>query len=308
MRSLRFLKCWRRPSRTGRQAQPARRRTARPELEGLEDRRLLSATLVSRALPAPPVQIPALLAAVHPAKPPVQAQAADRIFNVDVGLGSGLLNSVLNLTSEIRSMEKAIDAVLAEVPGWHLTANLERTPKLSAHVGGMIDEAANGTLKGASLSLIVSANASASIEGWYGYSLVHIGFGVTVDLSAKVSASASYSPGRGWIFGGRAELSASVKGFAEATLPGWKAEVYAQGSLNSSLFITTTGMVSGNASLSGTVGADLQRYDPQRKKWITVLDASYSLSPFPLPGYTVNTVSLFHSAVSSAVPNGQLLL
>ena len=105
--------------------------------------------------------MPAISAAIQSAAPTVQTQAADRIYNVNIPLGGGILSQITNVVSELHNMESAIDSVLNEVPGWHLTADIDKTPTFSGHVTGSIDEAANGMLKSASLSLSVSADASA---------------------------------------------------------------------------------------------------------------------------------------------------
>jgi hypothetical protein len=252
--------------------------------------------------------VPALTAAVQSAAPKVQAQAADRIFNVNIQLGGGVLSQVVNLVSELDNLQRNVDSILAEIPGWHLTADIDKVPSFSGYVSGTIDEAANGALKSASLRLTVSADASATIEGYYGISVLHVGLGATAELTASVTASASYSTTRGWTFGGYASLGGSVRGFAEATAGLWMGELYAQGTVSSPLSVGSYGVVSGSVVLGGSVGADIQQYNIFQRQWNTIYDRSLSLGQYSLAHYGFNAVSLFQNAVNIAAPGSGVVV
>ena len=109
------------PSTKGRR--PGKARSARRlAMERLEGRTLMSASPLSltTGMAATSGQImPAISAAMQSAAP--MAQAADRIFNVNVQLGGGILSQITNVVSELDNMEATIDSVLNEVPGWHPT-------------------------------------------------------------------------------------------------------------------------------------------------------------------------------------------
>ena len=163
------------------------------------------------------------------ASPQLQAPAADRIYSVNIPIGGGILSQITNVVSELQNMENTIDSVLNETPGWHLTADLNSPPTFSGQIRGTIDEASNGMLKSASLSLTVSADASATIEGYCGISVLNVGLATTLDLDESLTASASYSTGRGWIFGGSATVSGTLTGSANATAALWKGELMRRG-------------------------------------------------------------------------------
>jgi hypothetical protein len=288
-------------------------RPSRPfRLEILEGRAMLNASPVSLAssMVVPPAQLaPAIAAAVQSAAPKTQAQAADRVFNVNVQLGGGILSQIMNLTSELHNVEGAVDSVLAEIPGWHLQADVDKVPQFSGHVTGTIDEAANGALKSASLSVSLTADAAATVEGYYGISLVHVvGLGVTADVTANVTASASYSAGHGWTFGGSAKLAASVTGFAESTAAAWKGSLYAQASLTSTMYVGSSGMVTGNTVLSGSVGADIEQYNLAKKEWDPILTDSFSLGQKSFLSYSFDAVTIFQDAVNAAMPGGGIFV
>ncbi len=271
-------------------------------LESLERREMMSAspiTMTTVAAVKPAAVVPAIMSAVQSAAPKVSSQAADKIFKVDVQLGGGILSQITNLSSELRTMDKAIESILGEIPGWHLTADIDKTPQFSGHVTGTIDKAPNGTLKSASLGLTVSADVSATIEGYYGISVLHVGLGATADLSESIAATANYTA-CGWAFGGSVTASGSLKGFADATLAAWKGELYAQGNITSTLAINNSGAVSGNLVLSACVGADIQQYSLLKKQWIVYHDWSYSLGKKSY-GYNFNAVSVFQKGVDQVM-------
>ena len=235
------------------------------------------------------------------------AAAADHIYSVNIPLGGGILSQILNVISELQNMENTIDSVLSETPGWHLTADLNSPPTFSGDVSGMIDEAANGTLKSASLGLTVSADASASIEGYCGISVLHVGLGATLDFDESLTASATYSAGRGWTFGGSARVSGTLTGSANATAALWKGELYAQGNITSSMSLNSSGTVSGNLVLSATVGADIQQYSFLQNGWVPFWNQSLPLGQKSF-GYSFNAVSLFQDGVNLAYPGAGIIV
>jgi hypothetical protein len=247
--------------------------------------------------------MPAISAAIQSAAPTAQTQAADRIYNVNIQLGGGILSQITNVVSELHNMESAIDSVLNEVPGWHLTADIDKTPTFSGHVTGSIDEASNGMLKSASLSLSVSADASAAIEGYCGVSVLHVGLGVAAELDENLTASASYSAGRGWAFGGYVMASGSLTGSADATAVGWKGELYAEGNITSCMCVNSSGTVSGSLVLSASVGADIQDYSYLKWQWVPYWNDTIYLGQRSY-GYNFNAVSLFQDGVNLAIPGG----
>jgi hypothetical protein len=293
-----------------------RNRTLR--IETLDRREMLSVSPIAMpagvALDSAHV-MPAIMAAAQPAgqalasaAPKGQAQAADRIFNVNIQLGGGILSQITNVVSELNNIEGTIDSLLNEIPGWHLSADVDQTPTFSGQVRGTIDEASNGALKSASLSLTVSADASATIEGYYGISLIHVvGLGATVDLTDSLTASANYSAGRGWAFAGSLTASGTLTGFAESTVVGWKGEIYAQGNITSTMSVNSSGTVSGNLVLNATVGADIQEYSLPQKQWVTYWDKSFSLGRASY-GCRFSAVSLFQDGVNLAIPGGGILV
>ena len=272
-------------------------------IEPLERRELMSVSPIAKttiAATEPAEIVPAIMAAVQSAAPKASSQATDKIFKVDVQLGGGILSQITNLASELRTMDKAIESILGEIPGWHLTADIDKTPHFSGHVTGMIDEAPNGALKSASLGLTVSADVSATIEGYYGISILHVGIGATADLSESMTATANFSTSHGWAFGGSVTASGSLTGFAEATLAIWKGELYAQGNITSTLAINNSGIVSGNLVLSASVGADIQQYSLPKKQWLVYLDQSYSLGKKSY-SCSFTAVSLFQKGVDQVM-------
>ena len=125
-------------------------------------------------------------------------------------------------------LEKAVNSVLNLIPTWHLDVDADKPPTFEGHVTGTLDEAPNGALKTASLSVTVSADADATIEGYFGNTFLHVGVGVTAELEGEVAATASYSTSHGWTFGGSVTVTGSLKGFAEETVLAWQGELYAK--------------------------------------------------------------------------------
>ena len=286
------------------------RSTRRLTVESLEGRTLMSASPLSltTGVTATPGQImPAVAAAIQSAAPKAQAQAADRIFNVNIQLGGGIISQITNVISELRNMEASIDAVLGEIPGWHLTADVDKAPTFSGRVTGSIDEAANGAMKSASLSITVSADASATIEGYYGVSVFNIGLGATAELDESLTASASYSTSRGWAFGGSLMVSGTLTGSANATVALWKGDLYAQGNITSIMSVNSSGTVSGSLVLSATVGADIQDYSLLQKQWVTYWNHSIPMGQKSY-AYSFNAVSLFQSGVTLAFPSAGIIV
>ena len=275
------------------------RRTHALRFESLENRRMPSgstATLSAHIQVNSTSAMPAVMAAANSVK--TNTQAADRLFTVNVQLGGGVLSQIMNLSSEINNMSSAVDSVLGEVPGWHLQADFDDAPQFSGHVTGTVDEAANGTLKTASLSITVSGDFSATIEGYYGISILHIGVGVTANLSGIYTASATYSTSRGWTFAGSGNLSGSLTGFAEETALAWEGELYVQGSVTGSMAINNSGIASGGIVLAGSVGAAVEQYNLLRRSWVPYSGASYSLGQRQLGSFVINVVPFFQDALN----------
>jgi hypothetical protein len=212
-------------------------------IEALEARTLLSAVPMT-------VSVPAVTAAA----------AGDTVIPFHVQVGGTALDTILGVATKIDTLEQAVDAYLNEIPGWHLTGGIDTTPTYSGSVDGSLDIAANGILRSANVTLTGSADIGATIEGYYGISVLHVGVGVAADLSANVSATASYSVDtNAWNFGGSASLVGYVKGYASATAWPVKGEVYIQGNVNGSAAISSSsGMASASMAVVGTVGADAQ--------------------------------------------------
>ncbi len=292
-------------SRSTKGRRPSKARSARRlVLESLEGRTLMSASPLSltTGMAATSGQImPAVSAAIQSAAPKIQAPAADRIYNVNIPLGGGIISQITNVISELHNVEGAIDSVLAEIPGWHLTADVDKIPTFSGYVSGSIDEAANGALKSASLSVTASADVSASIEGYYGISVFNIGLGATAELDESLTASASYSTSRGWAFGGSLKVSGTLTGSANATAVLWKGDLYAQGNITSIMSVNSSGTVSGSLVLSASVGADIQDYSLSQKTWLVYWNKSIPLGQKSYC-YSFNAVSLFQNGVSLEYP------
>jgi hypothetical protein len=289
-------------SRKTRRSEKARG-TRRLAIECLEGRTLMSASPlgVSTATVAGKIA-PAVSAAVQSAAPKVQAPAPDRIFSVNYQLGGGILGQIINLKNEIDGFEQSVDAVLSEIPCWHLEADIDRTPSFSGYISGTIDEASNGALKSASLSLSITGSMPATVEGYYGMGYLNIGLGATVNVADTLNASATYTTGRGWTFGGYDTLSGSLTGFAQATAAIWKGELYSTGNLTSVMTVSPGGIVYGNTVLTGYAGADIQQYNPWNGSWNNIWDNSLRLGQYSLPQFSFNSVALFQDGVSLAAP------
>jgi hypothetical protein len=214
--------------------------------------------------------------------------AGDVVIPIHAQVGSTALETVLGVAAKIDSVEKAIDAYLNSVPGWHLTGGFDKTPTYAGMVDGNVVLGANGLMKSANVSLSASGDIAAAIEGYYGISVLHVGAGVAADLSASVNASAAYSlADNTWSFGGAASLAGYVKGYAAATAWPLRGEVYVQGTLSASAALNAaSGVASANLAMVGSVGADA-KIQSLFGGWTTVASTSRNLASWQY-GTTIN--------------------
>jgi hypothetical protein len=184
----------------------------------------------------------------------------DMIVPFHAQIGSSALEKVLGITQEFTSVEQAINAYLNSIPGWHLSGQIDKTPEYTGMVDGSIVIGANGILKSANVTLSGSADIAASIEGYYGISVLHVGVGVAADLSANIQATASYSViTNTWYFGGSASIDGYAKGYASAMAWPLRGEIYVRGDLQANAAISSsTGLASVNLAMVGSIGADAQ--------------------------------------------------
>ena len=174
---------------------------------------------------------------------PLAASAAtapgDTVIPIHAQVNNNALDVVLGVATDINTIEQAVDAYLDEVPGWHLTGDVNKTPTYSGEVDGSLVLGPTGMLQSANVTLTGSASMAASIQGYYGISVLHVGVGTTADLSANVNASASYNLStNAWSFGGSASLTGYVKGSANAMLWPLQGEVYIQAAVSASAAIS----------------------------------------------------------------------
>ena len=212
--------------------------------------------------------------------------AGDTVVPFHAQVGNSALEKVLGITKEFSSLEQVVDAYLNSIPGWHLTGSIDTTPSYSGTIDGSIVIGANGILKSASVSLAASADIAASIEGYYGISVLHVGAGVAADLSANIQATASYTVTTNtWYFAGSASVDGYVKGYASAMAWPLRGEIYIRGDLAASAAITsTTGMASVNLAMVGSIGADAQMKS-LFGGWTTIASVSKTLGSY---GYSAN--------------------
>lgn len=190
----------------------------------------------------------------------VVTAAGDTVIPIHAQIGGSALEKILGIAVKIDALEDVLNAYLNEVPGWHLTGGIDTTPEYFGRIDGSVVLGANGMLKSASVALTGSADIGGCIEGYYGISILHVGVGAAVDLSANVSAFASYSVDTNdWDFSGSASVVGSAKGYATAMAWPLKGEAYIKGDLAAAASISSdTGLASASISLVGTVGANAQ--------------------------------------------------
>jgi hypothetical protein len=261
-------------------------------IETLEHRELLSA-VPSTAIGASVLQSATVTA------------SGDTVIPINVQVGGTALETVLGVAAKIDSLETIVDAYLNEVPGWHLIGGVDTTPTYSGTITGSVTISPIGTLKSANITLTGSADIGADIEGYYGISVLHVGVGAAADVSANISATASYSVStNAWYFGGSASLSGYAKGYASATAWPLKGEIYIQGNLSANAAVSSsTGIASTNIAVVGSVGADAQ-IQSLFGGWSTIASVSKTIGSWQY-GATFNVGTWLESEVSGVTAADQ---
>jgi hypothetical protein len=229
-------------------------------IESLEDRAMMSGTSLAAAVAT------------------TTTSAGDIVVPIHAQIGSSALEVVLGVAETIDTLETALTSYLNAVPGWHLTGGVDTTPEYSAMIDGSLVIGINGVLKSANVTLTASADIGGAIEGYYGVSVLHVGVGAAIDLSANVSAVASYSiDTNSWYFGGSASLVGEVKGYASAMAWPLKGEIYIAGDLTAGAGVDSdSGIASASVTVVGTIGADAQMKS-LFGGWKTIASVSRSL-------------------------------
>ena len=276
-------------------------------LEQLEPRTMMSVTPLCQGLP---VLHGETSPALHAGKQVGQSVAHDRIINVNVQLGAGILSSVLNANNQMFELDKVVESILAKVPGLRLSGAPRSALSLSGQVTGVIDLAPDGTFKTATLSLSFSADATTTMQGGFGITGPNVGVGFTDELGVKDTVIASYnnashswsfSSGPGCVFG-------SVKLFA--TDPLSKKQVTGvAGTVSGSLSINpTSGVVTVHPILSGSGGYHTMQYSMPQEQ----LNAIYTVPVLPgiitLPALNISTATLFQDAMNSVLPGSRIVV
>jgi hypothetical protein len=227
-------------------------------VEALETRALMSVAPVLESVPA--------------------VVAGDTVVPIHAQVGSTALETILGVAEKLDSIEDALNAYLNTIPGWHLTGGIDTTPSYAGMVDGQVVIGANGLLKSAAMTLTGSADIGATIEGYYGTGVLHVGLGAAADLSANISATAAFHiETNTWEFGGSASLDGSVKGYATAMAWPLRGEVYVQGDVEAAAAINSnTGIASASIELDGSVGAKAQ-LKSLLGGWTTIASVSRSL-------------------------------
>lgn len=216
-------------------------------IESLENRELMSVV-------PPTASVPVETGAA------VVTAVGDTVIPIHAQIGGSALEKILGVAVKIDALENVLNAYLNEVPGWHVTGGIDTTPEYFGMIDGSVVLGADGMLKSASVALTGSADIGGCIEGYYGISVLHVGVGAAVDLSANVSAFASYSVDTNdWDFSGSASMVGYVKGYASAMAWPLKGEVYVKGDLTAGAAINSdSGIASANVSMVGAFGANAQ--------------------------------------------------
>jgi len=216
-------------------------------IETLETRALLSA-------------VPASIAGASIFQNATITAEGDMVIPIHAQMGDTALEKVFGIAQQIDTLENALDAYLNSVPGWHLTGGIDTTPEYACMIDGSVVIGANGLLKSASLAVTGSADIGGSIEGYYGISVLHVGLGASLDLSANVNAYASFSVATNdWDFGGSASLIGYAKGYGSAMAWPLKGEIFIEGDVKAGAALNSdTGIASASVVVVGSVGADAQ--------------------------------------------------
>ena len=154
--------------------------------------------------------------------------------------------------------------------------------------------------------MTATADIAATVEGYYGTSIIHVGLGAAADLAASIDATASYTVSTNtWSFGGDASLTGYVKGYAAATAWPLKGEVYVQGNVSAAAALNaTTGVCTANIAVVGTVGADLQMDNFLLGSWTTIAATSKNLGTWQA-STSFNLGTFMQSEVNSIVGTQQ---
>ena len=126
----------------------------------------------------------------------VPDSAGDRTISVSCQLGSSDITPAVPVVSSLTQIENAVQTVLNSVPGWHLSANVTKAPSYSANVTGAVVVSGTGAVESGTLSVTGNAAVGATIEGYYGYSVLNVGVGVNADLDAGLTGTVTYTPPR----------------------------------------------------------------------------------------------------------------
>lgn len=228
-------------------------------VEALETRALMSVAPVVESLPA--------------------VAAGDTVVPIHAQVGSTALETILGVAEKLDTIEDALNAYLNSIPGWHLTGGIDTTPSYAGMVDGQVVIGANGLLKSATMTLTGSADIGATIEGYYGTGVLHVGLGAAADLSANITATAAFSiETNTWEFGGAASLDGYVKGYATAMAWPLRGEVYIEGDIQAAAAINSnTGIASASIELAGCVGVKAQ-LKSLLGGWTTIASASRNLA------------------------------
>ncbi len=216
-------------------------------IETLETRALLSA-------------VPASIAGASIFQNATVTAEGDMVIPIHAQMGDTALEKVFGIAQQIDTLENALNAYLNSVPGWHLTGGIDTTPEYACMIDGSVVIGANGLLKSASLAVQGSADIGGSLEGYYGISVLHVGLGASLDLSANINAYASFTVATNdWDFGGSASLVGYAKGYGSAMAWPLKGEIFIEGDVKAAAAVNSdTGIASASVSVIGIVGADAQ--------------------------------------------------
>ncbi len=216
-------------------------------IETLETRALLSA-------------VPASIAGASIFQNATITAEGDMVIPIHAQMGDTALEKVFGIAQQIDTLENALNAYLNSVPGWHLTGGIDTTPEYACMIDGSVVIGANGLLKSASLAVQGSADIGGSLEGYYGISVLHVGLGASLDLSANINAYASFTVATNdWDFGGSASLVGYAKGYGSAMAWPLKGEIFIEGDVKAAAAVNSdTGIASASVSVIGIVGADAQ--------------------------------------------------
>jgi hypothetical protein len=153
------------------------------------------------------------------------------------------------------------------------------------------------------VTLTGSADIAASIDGYYGISVLHVGVGVAADMSANVQAAASFNLATdAWAFSGSASLVGQVTAYAGAVAWPLKAEVYINGGVNAAAAVnSTSGIASASITVNASVGADVQMQS-LFGGWTTIASTSHSLGSWQYgTSFNLGSVMLLPTAGQTSV-------